>query len=99
LYSQQQQQHHIIPIMSNDNNDREMMGDDEEEELPQQVMELADAPVPTSLKGIRACKRCGLLKTVDQFINEGCENCSFLEMVSGYIKFCSEIFAWQLDGK
>ena len=52
------------------------------DELPQQLVDLADAPVPTSTKGIRACKRCGLLKTVEQFIDEGCENCPFLEMVS-----------------
>ena len=56
-------------------------GDEEGEELPQQVAELAQAPVPNALRGIRACKRCGLLKTLDQFINEGCENCPFLDMV------------------
>jgi hypothetical protein len=82
-----------MPSYDDDDDDREeedmMDGGDEneneeeegEEELPQQVMDLADAHVPTSMKGIRACKRCGLLKTVDQFINEGCENCPFLEMV------------------
>ena len=59
----------------------EDMIDEGEEELPQHVMDLADAPVPTNTKGIRACKRCGLLKTLDQFINDGCENCPFLEMV------------------
>ena len=53
-----------------------------EEEVPQQVADLANAVTPTSMKGIRACKRCGILKTLDQFINEGCENCPFLEMVS-----------------
>lgn len=53
---------------------------EEEEELPQ-VAELANASVPNAMRGIRACKRCGLLKTLDQFINEGCENCPFLDMV------------------
>ena len=52
-----------------------------EEDVPEQVAELAQASVPSSLRGIRACKRCGILKTVDQFINEGCENCPFLDMV------------------
>jgi transcription elongation factor SPT4 len=52
------------------------------EEVPQQVADLANALTPSSTKGIRACKRCGLLKTLDQFINEGCENCPFLEMVN-----------------
>jgi transcription elongation factor SPT4 len=55
--------------------------EEEEEGVPQQVAELAEASVPLSIRGIRACKRCGLLKTLDQFINEGCENCPFLEMV------------------
>ena len=53
----------------------------EGEEIPASVAELANAPVPNALRGIRACKRCGLLKTLDQFINEGCENCPFLDMV------------------
>ena len=53
----------------------------EEEDVPQQVADLADASVPNSLKGIRACKRCGILKTYDQFFNDGCENCPFLDMV------------------
>jgi hypothetical protein len=56
--------------------------DGEEERVPQQVAELARAAAPSNIKGIRACKRCGILKTLDQFINAGCENCPFLEMVS-----------------
>jgi hypothetical protein len=44
---------------------------DEEQDIPQQVADLAEASVPNSIKGIRACKRCGILKTMDQFINEG----------------------------
>jgi hypothetical protein len=54
----------------------------EDEDLPPQIAELAQASVPNSVRGIRACKRCGILKTIEQFINEGCENCPFLEMVS-----------------
>ena len=57
-------------------------GGEEEEEVPQQVAELAQASVPDALRGIRACKRCGILKTLEQFVNEGCENCPFLDMVS-----------------
>jgi hypothetical protein len=63
------------------NDDERDMEEEEEEQLPQQVAELADASVPNRLRGIRACKRCGILKTLDQFINEGCENCPFLDMV------------------
>mmetsp|Transcript_95099 Transcript_95099/g.266278 ORF Transcript_95099/g.266278 Transcript_95099/m.266278 type:complete len:141 (+) Transcript_95099:65-487(+) len=54
--------------------------EEEEEELPQQVADLAQASVPNAMRGIRACKRCGILKTLDQFVNEGCENCPFLDM-------------------
>ena len=63
--------------------ERDEEGDEVEgdEEVPPQVAELAQASVPSALRGIRACKRCGLLKTLDQFINEGCENCPFLDMV------------------
>ena len=66
--------------------------EEEEEELPQQVADLAQASVPQSIRGIRACKRCGILKTVDQFINEGCENCPFLDMVRIYLqwRFCEQ---------
>lgn len=55
--------------------------------MPQQVADLAQASVPQSIRGIRACKRCGILKTVDQFINEGCENCPFLDMVKFYVRW------------
>ncbi|CAB9505356.1 Transcription elongation factor SPT4 [Seminavis robusta] len=54
------------------------------EEIQASVAELAQAPVPNAIRGIRACKRCGLLKTLDQFINEGCENCPFLDMVDNH---------------
>ena len=30
---------------------------------------------PTSLKKLRACLKCGLIKTESQFTKEGCENC------------------------
>lgn len=56
-------------------------GEEEEEEIPQQIAELQEARVPTSIRGIRACKRCGILKTLDQFVDQGCENCPFLDMV------------------
>jgi len=57
--------------------------DGDDDEVPQQVAELAEAKatVPDSLRGIRACKRCGLLKTMGQFMDNGCENCPFLNMV------------------
>jgi hypothetical protein len=90
--------HTYLPTMSSYIDDDDDIGEEEEEEedqldqeeddgdfeerVPHKVAELARASTPASIRGIRACKRCGLLKTLDQFINEGCENCPFLEMVS-----------------
>lgn len=48
--------------------------DDEEEDgerLPPKVEELAQASVPTTLKGVRACLCCGIVKTLDQFLEYG----------------------------
>ena len=36
--------------------------------------------IPTNLKALRACLRCYLIKSFDQFLDEGCENCDFLAM-------------------
>lgn len=58
----------------------------EEEDVPQQVEDLAQASVPNSMKNIRACKRCGILKTIEQFVDDGCENCPFLGIVSFKIR-------------
>jgi transcription elongation factor SPT4 len=74
-----------------------MSDDDREEEegaLPQQVEELAHASVPTNLRTVRACKRCGLIKTQEQFYDEGCENCLFLNMEgdSGRVNSCTTAF-------
>ncbi|CAI5482397.1 unnamed protein product [Closterium sp. NIES-64] len=39
------------------------------------------AEVPTDVgRHLRACLRCSLLKTYDQFYANGCENCPFFEM-------------------
>lgn len=51
------------------------------DEFSKQVMDLANATAPSSLRDIRACKRCGIVKTLEQFINDGCENCIFLDMI------------------
>ena len=68
----------------------------EEEGVPQALEELANATAPSSLKGVRACKRCGLLKTLDQFINAGCENCPFLDMVSMDLIVKAPIYTWSV---
>ena len=32
---------------------------------------------PTSFKKLKACSRCHLIKTEEQFNKEGCENCGY----------------------
>ncbi|KAL0207677.1 hypothetical protein P9112_012305 [Eukaryota sp. TZLM1-RC] len=36
--------------------------------------------LPKSVKSLKACLWCGLIKTEEQFIDQGCENCTFLHM-------------------
>lgn len=39
------------------------------------------APPPTEFnRNLRCCVPCRLVKTYDQFLQQGCENCPFLEM-------------------
>lgn len=39
------------------------------------------APAPTSWgKGLRCCVPCHLVKTTEQFYDQGCENCGFLRL-------------------
>ncbi|RWR93375.1 transcription elongation factor SPT4 2 [Cinnamomum micranthum f. kanehirae] len=41
----------------------------------------AAAQIPTSFgHELRACRRCRLVKTYDQFRESGCENCPFFNM-------------------
>lgn len=62
------------------------MEDHDEDEGQVQVEELANASVPNSVKGIRACKRCGILKTTQQFMEQGCENCPFLNLADDIVQ-------------
>ncbi|KAJ6989532.1 transcription elongation factor SPT4 [Populus alba x Populus x berolinensis] len=49
--------------------------------LEKQRMGSAAAQIPTSFgHELRACLRCRLVKTYDQFRESGCENCSFFKM-------------------
>ncbi|KOM46108.1 hypothetical protein LR48_Vigan06g141400 [Vigna angularis] len=44
-------------------------------------MAIAPAQIPTSFgHELRACLRCRLVKTYDQFRESGCENCQFFKM-------------------
>eukprot|EP01039_Chlorochromonas_danica_P003083 gene3083-3371_t len=38
------------------------------------------AEIPDEFKALRACLRCGLVKTLTQFHENGCENCIFLQL-------------------
>ena len=41
----------------------------------------AYAPAPAEFtRNLRCCVTCRLVKTLDQFYEQGCENCGFLEM-------------------
>ena len=49
-------------------------------------MKEEDYSYPTSLKKLRACMQCGLIKTETQFTNDGCENCKIQKNeISTYI--------------
>mmetsp|Transcript_4937 Transcript_4937/g.8151 ORF Transcript_4937/g.8151 Transcript_4937/m.8151 type:complete len:125 (-) Transcript_4937:182-556(-) len=38
------------------------------------------ADIPVDFKGLRCCLRCSLLKSYEQFYENGCENCAFLNL-------------------
>eukprot|EP00638_Chattonella_subsalsa_P008530 CAMPEP_0117760382 /NCGR_PEP_ID=MMETSP0947-20121206/16595_1 /TAXON_ID=44440 /ORGANISM="Chattonella subsalsa, Strain CCMP2191" /LENGTH=158 /DNA_ID=CAMNT_0005581059 /DNA_START=33 /DNA_END=509 /DNA_ORIENTATION=+ len=70
-----------IDITEDDDADN-MMNDDVDEPSvrPDVQMDPSFAEVPEGLSGLRACKRCTLVKTYTQFYEHGCDNCPFLEM-------------------
>ena len=45
-------------------------------------MEALSTEVPNDAKGLRPCLRCSLIKNYGQFLESGCENCEFLNMIS-----------------
>lgn len=61
----------------------------EEEEEDQ-----TSASIPLEMKRLRACLRCALVKTVDQFYEEGCENCPFLRLENnlGRVMECTSAY-------
>jgi transcription elongation factor SPT4 len=83
--------------MAYERDDAEDRGDEEEEEddgVAPQVAELANASVPNNVRTIRACKRCGILKSQEQFYEDGCENCPFLDMTDNMerVNSCTTAF-------
>jgi len=80
---------------SSQNNEEDSSGaESEEEDIPTALSDLKLASVPDSLKGIRACLRCGLLKTGEQFLSDGCDNCPFLDLHQNadMIHKCTTVF-------
>jgi transcription elongation factor SPT4 len=67
---------------------------EDDHDVAPQVAELANATVPNNVRTIRACKRCGLLKTQEQFYDDGCENCPFLDMADNMerVNSCTTAF-------
>ncbi|KAL0212142.1 hypothetical protein RCL1_005768 [Eukaryota sp. TZLM3-RCL] len=49
-----------------------------ESQLP--IYQRASRVLPNSEKGLRSCLWCGLVKTEEQFVELGCDNCEFLNM-------------------
>mmetsp|Transcript_35014 Transcript_35014/g.35653 ORF Transcript_35014/g.35653 Transcript_35014/m.35653 type:complete len:124 (+) Transcript_35014:172-543(+) len=52
------------------------------------------ADIPDKFKDARACLRCSLIKTFQQFYDTGCENCPFLQMEgnNNKIQSCTTAF-------
>eukprot|EP00428_Durinskia_dybowskii_P077903 CAMPEP_0170354380 /NCGR_PEP_ID=MMETSP0117_2-20130122/72_1 /TAXON_ID=400756 /ORGANISM="Durinskia baltica, Strain CSIRO CS-38" /LENGTH=123 /DNA_ID=CAMNT_0010608335 /DNA_START=62 /DNA_END=433 /DNA_ORIENTATION=- len=53
--------------------------------------EYITADIPEEFKALRACLRCSLIKTFEQFNDKGCENCEFIDMEGnkGRIEECT----------
>lgn len=43
-----------------------------------------DADPPERMRNLRACLSCKLVKTYDQFVNDGCENCPDYQRVQRF---------------
>jgi len=54
--------------------------------------------IPESLRGLRACIVCSLVKTANQFESFGCENCERFLMLKGDIEKVHECTSANFDG-
>mmetsp|Transcript_9374 Transcript_9374/g.13959 ORF Transcript_9374/g.13959 Transcript_9374/m.13959 type:complete len:106 (+) Transcript_9374:2050-2367(+) len=43
---------------------------------------MSEGVAPTAYTKLRACLRCNLIKTEDQWLKEGCDNCKNLEITN-----------------
>ena len=62
--------------------------------MEEEEEDLGSAGIPSEMKRLRACKRCALIKTVDQFYDDGCENCPFLRLENnlGKVMECTSAY-------
>jgi len=48
------------------------------------------AQVPAATKrNLVACRLCKIVKTLEQFVEDGCDNCTFLQLHEGYERVAS----------
>eukprot|EP01032_Pedospumella_encystans_P008294 gene8294-9866_t len=56
--------------------------------------EYITADIPDEFKGLRACLRCSLIKTFEQFNDKGCENCEFIDLEGNKGRIEEEQLHW-----
>lgn len=54
--------------------------------------------VPKDLRGLRACKLCSLIKTYEQFMSNGCENCDVLLKMKSHDLAVKDYTSTTFDG-
>ncbi|KAL3073279.1 hypothetical protein niasHS_014119 [Heterodera schachtii] len=54
--------------------------------------------VPADLRNLRACLVCSLVKSEDQFMADGCDNCERFLNIKGDIDKCYECTSANFDG-
>ncbi|KAH7724905.1 transcription elongation factor SPT4 [Aphelenchoides avenae] len=54
--------------------------------------------IPRDLKGLRACLYCSLIKSVDQFELDGCDNCERFLQLKGDMEKVYECTSANFDG-
>ncbi|XP_064389981.1 transcription elongation factor SPT4-like [Halichondria panicea] len=54
--------------------------------------------VPKDMRGLRACKMCSMVKTFDQFLFGGCDNCDRYLRMKGNRDRVTEVTSSNFDG-
>ncbi|KAK8816117.1 transcription elongation factor SPT4 [Blastocystis sp. ATCC 50177/Nand II] len=61
-------------------------------------MSSENSPIPPGLNALRACKLCKLIKSYDQFLHNGCENCEDILHMAGDDEKVREMTSPYFDG-